>query len=261
MASADASTVRVVSYNILNGGEERLELIGETIERLGADVVGFQEANEPEHIARLADRFGYHHALGRSLVSPYHVALMSRWPLAEVEDLTPRAGAMQRAAVRATVDVGGERWCFVVLHLSPGHGSFEREALRLRELDDLLPLVAERAMPAVMMGDFNATAPYHKHVRDGVRLEPTDGEVDGTIPREVVRRIVNDGWVDAVHTARPEAMRHSVTTEGPATRVDYIWLTRDLRDRLADAAVEQDGSARQASDHFPVWAHMRRGDG
>ena len=259
MNDGDASVVRVVSYNILNGGEDRLALIGDTIERLGGDVVGFQEANEPDNIARLAERFGYHHVVAESRVSPYHVALMSRWPLTDVEDLTPRAPAMQRAAVRATIDVGGEKWCFVVLHLSPGHGSFEREALRLRELDDLLPLVAERDMPTLMMGDFNATPPHHKHVRDGVRLEPTDGAVEGAIPRDVVRRIVNEGWVDAVHTARPEAMRHSVTTEGPATRVDYIWLTRDLRDRLADAAVEQDGSAREASDHFPVWTHVKRG--
>lgn len=260
MTNTRDATLRVVSYNILNGGEDRLPLLADAITALDADVVGFQEANEPANIARLADELGYHHALARSQVSPYHVAIMSRRPLVDVEDLTPRAPAMQRAAVRAIVDIAGEAWCFVVLHLSPGHGSFEREALRLRELDDLLPLVAERTLPTVMMGDFNATAPYHHHLRDGVRLEPIDdAEAEGTIPRHVGRRLVDVGWIDAVHTARSDAMLQSVTTQSPTTRVDYIWLSEQLAGRLIDADVAQNDITRDASDHFPVWAALRMG--
>jgi endonuclease/exonuclease/phosphatase family metal-dependent hydrolase len=229
-----------------------VERIAQVLETLRADIVGLQEANDPRNVERLAERLGMHHALAESRVSPFHVALLSRFPIGEPENLCDTCPALQRSCLRANVRVGSAWWRLAVLHLWPG-GKQEAEELRMAELDELLPALSGEREPLLLMGDFNSTAPYHPHRSDGTRsADDTDG-----VPRRVVQRLLDAGWVDAVHRARPDEARHSVTTESPATRVDYIWLRPALADALQDAAVEQGHGAREASDHFPVRALLR----
>ena len=245
------AAVRVVSYNILYGGQDRVEKIAEVLSHLQADIVGLQEANEPANVERLAERLGFHRRLVKSRRSPFHVALLSRWPIERWEDLGERCPDIQRAALRATIAPFGERWQVVVLHLSPGSKP-ENEAARLRELDALLPVIGSPdtlGEPALMMGDFNSRAP----------LPPPAGS---TVPAfyEVARRVAAAGWTDAIARVHGDCPRHSLTTDAPTVRVDYLWLSPALAARLVAADVEQGDEARAASDHFPVWADVRRAE-
>lgn len=254
-------SIRIVSYNILYGGQDRLDLIAEAIAALDADIIGLQEANDPANVARLAEKLGYHHAVAESQVSPFHVALISRRPILAAANLSLRCAALQRSALRATIDMDGEAWRVVVLHLAPG-GAEDREALRMRELDDLLPVLDEdedHGRPTVMMGDFNSTALHHPHgsPQQGRDAGPPP-PAGNSVPRDVAHRLTEAGWTDAVHVARPDQVKHTITPKRPTTRVDYIWLCNALAGRLLDADVEQNHRTATASDHYPVWALLRQ---
>ncbi len=237
--------VCVLSYNILYGGQDRIETLASVIRGRGADIVGLQEANEPANVEQLAKVLGLHYALAESRRSPFHVALLSRWPIKEVENLGERCSILQRTALRATITPNGEPWRIVVLHLSPG-AKAEQEAFRLQEIEALLSAIGAPAafeVPTLMMGDFNSPAP-------STAAKP--GEI-----AYVARRIAAAGWTDVIARIHGDRLLPTLTTDCPTRRVDYIWLSADFTARLADAGVEQSDAARAASDHFPVWALLR----
>ena len=58
--------MRIVTYNILNGGEGRADPLAEVIEAQRADIVGLTEADDPAVLERIANRLkmDYIHAVG-----------------------------------------------------------------------------------------------------------------------------------------------------------------------------------------------------
>jgi endonuclease/exonuclease/phosphatase family metal-dependent hydrolase len=74
----------------------------------------------------------------------------------------------------------------------------------------------------------------------------------GMIPRRVVQRLLDNGYVDSLQSFAPHdaARTGSFTTQEPGQRVDYVFTFGVERPR--DAWIEQDRLARYASDHFPV---------
>lgn len=71
--------MRIVTYNILNGGEGRADPLAEVIEAQRADIVSLVEADDPAVLERIANRLkmDYIHAAGER----HAVALLSRWPI------------------------------------------------------------------------------------------------------------------------------------------------------------------------------------
>jgi endonuclease/exonuclease/phosphatase family metal-dependent hydrolase len=160
-APPDATTLGVMTYNILAGAGPRLDAIEAVIRDGGADLVGIQEALRPDLLPLLAARLGMHHAIARS-PSSWHVAALSRWPILETRVYSgPR---MLRALLEVLVELpnGTRLRCFVT-HLE---AAFSRplagEPRRLREIALVLERMAEaRAAgePHVLLGDLNSLAP------------------------------------------------------------------------------------------------------
>lgn len=71
--------MRIVSYNIMNGGEGRADPLAEVIEAQWPDIVGLVEADDLTVLERIANRLkvDYIHAAGARQA----VALLSRWPI------------------------------------------------------------------------------------------------------------------------------------------------------------------------------------
>src|SRR5687767_6096897 len=80
-------TMRIVSYNILDGGEGRADPLAEVIIAQRPDVVALVEADDPVVVERIASRLrmDYVHAPGNSHAS----ALFSRWPIVESINRAP----------------------------------------------------------------------------------------------------------------------------------------------------------------------------
>jgi len=69
--------LRVLSYNILFGGEDRLPQIGNVIRMHRPDVVALLEANSRSNAGRLAQELGMQLVFGEAN-SEFHVAWLSR---------------------------------------------------------------------------------------------------------------------------------------------------------------------------------------
>jgi len=164
-APAAVGTVAIMTYNILAGGGPRLDAIERVIRAGGADLIGVQEVTRPAELARLGERLGMRHAVGRS-PSGWHVGLLSRWPILHARSHigAPGGPPLTRALLEASVALpGGARLRVFTAHL-PAAFSERRagEGRRLRELDAILGhmrAACPQGEPHVLLGDFNSVAP------------------------------------------------------------------------------------------------------
>jgi endonuclease/exonuclease/phosphatase family metal-dependent hydrolase len=249
--------MRIVSYNILDGGEGRADPLAEVIEAQRPDVVALVEADDTSVLDRVANRLGMDlvHAVGNSHAS----ALLSRFPIRESINHAPLRKGLEKSLLEATVvDPAGVEWVVGVVHLH-AHGTEADEREREKELAILLDVFAghrDAGRPHLIAGDFNANAPYQ--AIDPQRCKPrTRREWDengGGLPRRVVQRMIDAGYVDSLHAVDPAEgqTRGTFSTQFPGQRVDYIFTHGVPTQRLRRAWVEQDRLAKYASDHFPV---------
>jgi endonuclease/exonuclease/phosphatase family metal-dependent hydrolase len=249
--------MRLVSYNILDGGAGRENLLADVIAAQRPDLVGLVEAEDQtalEHIARRLD-MDVLHAPGNSHAS----ALLTRWPVRESINHAPLHPELEKSFLEATVvEPGGREWALGVVHLH-AHGLEADEDKRMRELDVILKVFEPHRAAGrshLLCGDFNANAPYQKI--DPQKCKPrTRKEWEqngGHLPRRVVQRLLDTGCADTLREVDPRAAETvgTFTTEFPGQRVDYIFTYGIERQRLVRAWVEQSVTAKKASDHFPV---------
>jgi endonuclease/exonuclease/phosphatase family metal-dependent hydrolase len=218
-ARRPGAPVRVMSYNLHFGydveGWSDLEAVARTIEAGGADVVGLQEVSRGWYLNGSTDMLAW---LQRRLRMPYARfagasdaiwgnAVLSRHPIvgAGVVRL-PREGVpLARNYLWADLDLGGGRLRLVVTHLHHVEGP-EGARVRLAQLPPLLEEVAGR-QATVLLGDLNA--------------EPGSREV---------ALLRGAGLVDAFEAAGGGAADEpTYPSDRPQRRIDYLWLTPDLR--------------------------------
>ena len=116
--------------------------------------------------------------------------------------------------------------------------------------------------PVVLAGDFNVV--------------PTDADIYTTKsyaknaliqpePRALFRRILDQGWIDAIRTIHPDApmytfwdyMRNRWERDA-GLRIDHLLLNPKAAKRLVEAGVDREVRGLEgASDHAPVWMVLR----
>ena len=157
---------------------------------------------------------------------------------------------------------GGEEWGVGVLHLSP-HASEDAERQREAEVNVVLGIFAEwrrQGRRHLLMGDFNANSPLQEI--DPQKCKPRTRQEweqnGGQIPRRVVQRLLDAGYVEVMQIADPRLARTGGTfsTQFPGQRVDYVFAYGVEPTRIRQAWIEQDRLARFASDHYPVGVEL-----
>jgi endonuclease/exonuclease/phosphatase family metal-dependent hydrolase len=256
--------VRIVSYNILDGGEGRADPVGEVIEAQRPDVVALVEADDLAVVERIARRLkmDYVHAPGRKQAS----ALLTRFAIRDSINHALLRDGLSKSFLEATVidDRGGE-WSFGVVHLH--HGALEtdettREAEMAVVLDAFAPHRAT-GRPQILCGDFNADPPGQ--IIDPHKVKQSTREAwqanGGHVPRRVIASVLAGGYIDTLHALRCEEALSMGTfsTQYPGQRVDHIFTHGVERSRLKQAWIEYDRLAKYASDHFPVGVEITPG--
>jgi endonuclease/exonuclease/phosphatase family metal-dependent hydrolase len=249
--------VRVLSYNILDGGGGRADLLAGVIEGERPDVVAMVEADDVAVIEQLAAKLGmdFIHAPGNSHAS----ALLSRPPIRRTINHALLRPGLEKSLLEATVvPPGGSELTLGVVHLHARPYEAD-EAVRERELDVVLDVFARHRrdnVPHLLCGDFNANAPYQQI--DPTKCKPkTRAAWDaqgGQLPRRVVRRLLEAGYVDTLHASDRVAGETGGTfsTEFPGQRVDYIFAYGIPPDRIRRAWIVNGQPAKDASDHYAV---------
>nr|WP_295672000.1 exodeoxyribonuclease III [Sphingomonas sp.] len=122
-------------------------------------------------------------------------------------------------------------------------------------------LLAEEK-PVVLAGDYNVIAndddTYSvRAMQDDALMQPES--------REGFRRLVAQGWTDALRTRFPSGgvwtfwdYQAGAWQRDAGFRIDHLLLSPVAADLLADAGVDKDYRGRdKASDHAPTWVKLR----
>ena len=249
--------MRIVSYNILDGGEGRADPLAEVILAQKPDLVALVEAGNLDVLERIGKRLDMDYIQAEG-AGEHAVALYSRWPIVQsinhgVVRGTPRC--LLEVLVRRP---DGPEWTIGVTHLHP-RASEPDEAEREQELGSLLDIFKphrDRKQPHILCGDLNANSPIQQIDPDKVKARTREAwEANGgQIPRRVIQRLLDEGYLDSLHAVRGEeaGRMYSFTTQETGQRIDYIFTWGIDRAKLTAAWIEQDRLAKYASDHYPV---------
>jgi endonuclease/exonuclease/phosphatase family metal-dependent hydrolase len=249
--------MRIVSYNILEGGEGRADPLAEVIEAQQPDLVALVEATDLNVIERIARRLGmdFVHAPGNTKAS----ALLSRWTIRESINHALLHPELSKSLLEATVvDQAGQEWTLGVVHFH-AHATEKDEARRDAELRIVLDVFAPHRSAHrrhLICGDFNSNSSTQRidpdRCKPSTRREWTEN--GGAIPRRIIQAMLEQRYVDTLHALRGDfADTHGTfSTQFPGQRVDYIFSHGVPAERLKDAWIEYDRLAKYASDHFPI---------
>ncbi|HEY6496281.1 MAG TPA: endonuclease/exonuclease/phosphatase family protein [Trebonia sp.] len=258
------NTLRIMTYNMLHAPGDRLERLVDVVRGVDPDVLACQEVNTYEGMMALSRELGMLPVWGPA---NSHEDTRDGQPLYEhLVVLTKRAPTTvrvhrgdRRAMFRPVLEVGiaapdGGIVSFFVVHLRAVLDPAERY-LKWRELGALLGAVAEADGPAVALGDFNALPPGELPAADGRRGVPEDHLA--AFRGGVVTAITDSGLADSLRLAHPYAgTPDSTLRDRPGARVDYIFVSEQLRDLVTKAYIVDGEAVAEASDHRPVVAEL-----
>lgn len=244
--------IKLLSYNIRFGGRGREDHLIEVIRTVDPDLVVFQEAIDPRVIARLAKAT----SLTRWAAQAGHsIAYISRLDIAYHEWHYPVGS---KHSFLEIIPAGTETRIFG-LHLSAIFSKWN-EVRRTREIRALLKGIELYQMGMhVLVGDFNTLAPGETldtrrmpgWIRTLVWLSGRD------IQRATIQIMLDAGYSDGFRTIHPKDKGYSFPTWDPHLRLDYVFLPQSALARLQSCAViTQPAVVHQASDHFPILAHI-----
>lgn len=245
-----AAILKVLSYNIFDGGKKRLPDIAAIIRRHDPDVVALLEANSRSKVTALARELRMELVFGKAN-SKHHVAWLSRLPIERSEN--HRLPILSKTLLEIEVSWRDTPLRLFATHLAGGadtvHPAEEVPAI----LDVLRSLAGQ---PHLLVGDFNSLRPC-----DPVGIPPNGDETmsDGVDadPRQAILLIVEAGYLDCYRACNPDAPGYTYPTDSPWLRLDYIFASPELTACLHRCDTDKCEDAARASDHFPIWADFR----
>jgi len=250
-------SMRLVSYNILDGGVRRADPLAEVIAAQKPDIVVLVEADDLTVVRRIADRLKMEFVAGDG--RRHGGAILSCWPIAESINYSLLREEFADLVLEAVVrQPGANEWRIVGIHLHP-RASEEAEKRREKEIAKILEIYAPfraAGQPHLLAGDFNANSPIQEIISERCKPRTREEMVanGGMIPRRCIRALQSAGYLDSLQIIYGIAAGGigSFTTQFPGQRVDYIFTFGVDASRIVEARIEQDRLAAFASDHFPV---------
>jgi endonuclease/exonuclease/phosphatase family metal-dependent hydrolase len=250
--------VRLLTYNIREGGLGRAEHLAEVIKAANPDVVALQEARDPSVIARIARLTKFPFCAARA---GHSTGFLSR--VRVLEHAWRHPPKTRHALLEVRLDDGFPR--VFVLHLRAWFSKWS-EQRRARELRGLLAGIQEQLIREkhafafhVLAGDFNALAPGERFdaspmpawIRGMIWLSGRD------IARTTIEMMRAEGYVDAWRVAHPDSEKdpgYTFPVWNPHVRLDYVFTPTAYASRIVacDVRPTPDAAARPASDHYPL---------
>ena len=155
---------RILAYNILVGGTNRVDQLTALIGSTHPDIVGLAEATNPQVVEEIAQRLGMQFRLSGQGKNRYdwQLAVLSRLPIIHTQVHTrPDIFNRQYLLEVCVEEPGGRQLTVFVIHqISNFHRGLESMRKRRREVQEILRIMAPHTgTPHLLMGDFNSVAP------------------------------------------------------------------------------------------------------
>lgn len=252
-------TLRILSYNILEGGKDRLTLIGSVIQQQQPDVVALLEARSRSNVEALAQQLGMSLTFGEANnINQDHVVWLSRLPVARMYN--HRLPVFAKTLLEIEILWNGTPLVLFATHLKAGQDQ-ESEHRRVAEMQAILAILRSLSdQPHVLVGDLNTLHPTDQpNMPEYIATLRERGEtmLEPQFPRQVIPLLLEAGYVDCYRALHPTISGYTSHTTHPALRVDYIFASAPLARRLHGCDVVIGAETETASDHFPIWAEFR----
>lgn len=253
-AACSRSSLRFLTYNILDGGRGREQELFQIIAAQNADVILLQEVAEREFVEGLAGQLGLGFFIAESN-SWLTIALLTRLPIVSASDYHPRI--LRHTCLQATLErAPGQTLSVFGVHLGAPAYTLPIELYRLRELNLILNHIRQADVAQVILGgDFNSIAPGDHPDFSGLplRLRLSIFLQGGYLARQVIGTLRARGFMDAFRALNPNENGFTLPASRPNTRLDYFFVNAALRPHLEKcAAVVTPLGVKTASDHLPV---------
>ena len=252
--------MKIATFNI-NNVNKRLDNLMRWLREARPDVVCLQElkATDPEFPVAAIDKVGYG-AVWRGQKTWNGVAILGRdcEPVVTRTALPGDPNDTQSRYIEAAVN----GMLIATLYApngnpQPGPKFKYKLAWMKRLLAHVAELYALNA-PVVLAGDFNVVPtdadiyPSKSYAKNAL-VQPES--------RGLFRRILNQGWIDAVRTMHPDAPMYTFWDykrerwqRDAGLRIDHLLLNPKAAKRLVEAGVDREVRGLEgASDHAPAW--------
>ena len=246
-------TLKLLSYNIRFGGQNRGKLIAEVVNSVAPDIVVFQEAYSPAVIEQIAADCGLRICGARRAHS---IAFASKIEVADYQWHYPRGSTHSFLEIV----LGDNHTRIFGLHLKPRFSKWS-EAKRAREVRSLLEAIGQYQEGFhALVGDFNTLAPGERFnlpkmplwIRALIWLSGRD------IKREAVQTLLDAGYVDGFRRLYPNDIGHTFPVWDTHVRLDYVFLPAKYAECLDSIEIiKKPEVVKRASDHFPLLAEIQ----
>ncbi|MBP7832516.1 MAG: hypothetical protein KA035_01975 [Candidatus Levybacteria bacterium] len=253
--------MKLMSYNILDGGETRIPEIIKVIKNESPDYLTINEANSfakddfkiLKQIAKETNLPYFELALSGEY--DYHVAVLSKYKLKNVHKIQP----LMRACIVSSIETELGEISIASLHLTP-----YTEDLRHPEIDAILQF--QKQFPKrILMGDMNSLSPHDNYNPDmitGFNEEKVKKfTTDGKLRFDAIEKILSSGYVDSALklSKNKDITVPTLSAEEihPKARLDYIFISEPLVPHLQSYKVIKNELSHYSSDHYPIVAELK----
>lgn len=247
--------MRIVTFNIKDGGSHRENLIIEVLTAVQPDLILLQEVTHPNLVQDLGTRFKMEFAIAKGH-SLRHVALLSRFPIRSSFSSTPVPG-LSRDFLAATIESSPLQTLAVfVVHLAAQPFAVF-EWLRQLEIRAVLRNTARfSTLPCLLAGDFNSVSPMDRpilktlpwHLKMMLLLQAN------RFPQRVIPTVQTAQFFDCFRLLHTDP-GYTLPPPVPTIRFDYLFANSPLKSLLQNCFVVQHPQAVEfASDHYPLAA-------
>jgi exodeoxyribonuclease III len=241
--------MKVMVWNVLLGGEDRLDDIAAVVRREQPDALALVEATA-KGTAALAAELAWDTVLSESNHRfPRSYGLCVAWLRPGRISSAAEHRLPELAKTLLGIELGGA-WLYAT-HLASRHEQDDHP--RKRELRAILDVLDDGRH--LLCGDFNALAAGDPIAVPPEGVEPRGDALQGA-PREVLTPLTGREYVDCYRALHPDESGYTYASEHPWLRLDYVFASRELAPALRAAGVVADPIATRASDHLPVWAEF-----
>ena len=256
--------MKIATFNI-NNVNKRLPNLLTWLREARPDVVCLQElkAEQRDFPAKTIEKAGYG-AVWRGQKAWNGVAILGRdcEPVMTRDTLPGNARDTQSRYIEAAVNevlIG----CLYAPNGNPQPGpKFDYKLAWMERLARHTNDLLKANVPVVLAGDYNVVPTDFdiyktSSFKDDALLQPR--------PRALFRRLLEQGWVDAVRKLHPDAPMFSYWSymrnrwpRDAGLRLDFLLLSKQTARRLQAAGVDRDVRSKpNASDHAPVWIELK----
>jgi endonuclease/exonuclease/phosphatase family metal-dependent hydrolase len=262
--------LKIISYNVWYGFTkvpERKETWLAWINDQAPDVVSLQELNEytPDKLAEDAKRYGHSYSVLLK-EDGFPTGITSRYP---IEDVRKTTKGFHHGLLRVKI----QDIYFYVIHLHPSNWETRKNEIKLilQNIDELPP-----GSQVVLAGDFNTFSPLDSVYYAHGRLEPFFDDRDslyqeknlnrGQLDYTVIQEVMDYGLIDLEASLRTNSYEFSGSfptliekegEHGDQRRLDYVFTSRNLADKVTRANIIASDTTLILSDHLPVVVELR----